>query len=209
MIWTYFIEEIKSNYETELQECIKNGFDPFYHAANWNHFKDRIVKSFTDFPGTPERKHKFQTEIDDMIASMKPEVEQWLEYYKKHNGNGAYDGWLERFWIEEKLDEETEEYYYMMRMYEKFIKEGVIENYYYTETSDRMRQQFLNKWHQRYNYPYRKDEDEYLYVGQKGVPGNFYFGYGDFYEPVDNPQKSAWWRLVSQVLQENSKVILK
>lgn len=203
MLWKEFLVKVKDDFETELQECIVNGFNPYCHAANWNYLKDRITKYFANPPEPLENEYdgQIQTDIDNIIANIKLIVEKWLQYYKQNNEDGCYDSWLDRFWIEEKPDKETEEKYYMTRMYEKFVKEGTIEIYHYRESAGEISQAFLNKWYQRYNCPYTEGEDEYLYIGQKGTPGNFYFGYGDFYEPVDSPRKSAWWKLVSQIVK--------
>lgn len=207
---TGILNHIKGNFKKELQDCIANNFNPCCHVASWNHFKDRIIRDF-------ERRlrvsggncqQQIQVQVDNMLGEIKITVEQWQEYYKQHNEDGCYDSWLERFWIEEKPDEETEERYYMARMYEKFVKEGIIEIYYYTDSSNEIDQKFLNKWYQKYNCPYTEEEDEYLYIGQKEMLGNFYFGYGDFYEPIDSPRKSAWWNLVSHVLEQNKQMFL-
>lgn len=194
------IKQVRKKYKKELQDCIANGFNPLCHAANWDHLKSRIISDFGDDQNVGCE--QLQSEIVRMLCDMKCIVEKWLEYYKQHNVDGCYDSWLERFWIEEKPDTETEEKYYMMRMYEKFVQEGIIEIYYYIDTPySEIKQKFLNKWYQKYNRSYEKEEDEYLYIGRKGIPGDFYFGYGDFYEPIDSPRKSAWWKLVSHVLE--------
>lgn len=202
-MWEELFNQIRKNFKEELQDCIKDNLDPCCHAANWNHFKDRIVRELEGvLKSLQNENHKqIQAEMDNILLDMQLTVGKWLEYYKQHNENGCYDSWLERFWIEEKPDEETEEKYYMARTYEKLVKEGIIEIYYYTDSSDEIGQNFLNKWYQKYNCPYTEEEDEYLYIGQKGMLGDFYFGYGDFYEPIDNPRKSAWWKLVSYVLE--------
>lgn len=210
MTWKEFTDKAKDTFETELQCCIVNEFNPCCHAANWNHLKDRIAKYFANPPELLEDEYdeQIQTDIDNMIASMKTIAEQWLEYYRKCNENGRYESWIERFWMEEKPDREKEEEYYMARIYERFVMEGAIEIYYYTKTSDEVGQKFLNKWYQQNNCPYTEGEDEYLYIGQTGTTGNFYFGYGDFYEPVSNPRQSAWWNLVSRMISEKSSVTL-
>ncbi|MCI8507260.1 MAG: hypothetical protein HFJ06_01660 [Lachnospiraceae bacterium] len=203
MKWKECIDKAKDDFQTELQECIAKKCNPLCHAANWRHLQDRMVQYITGLAGSLEDKsdQQIQAEIHNMFINMKPVVKQWLEYYKKHNEDGCYDSWLERFWIEEKPDKETEQRYYMARMYEKFVQKGIIEIYYYSDSSDEKRQMFLNKWSQQYNRPYAEEEDEYLYIGQKGMPGDFYYGYADFYEPVDNPRESAWWNLISHALE--------
>ncbi len=205
-MWEEPLNQIRTNFEKELQDCIKDNIDPYCHAANWNHFKGRVVRELGSvLKSLQNENHKqIQAEMDNILRNMKFTVEQWLGYYKQHNEDGCYDSWLERFWIEEKPDEETEEKYYMARIYEKFVKEEIIEIYYFRFASDKTRRAFLNKWYQKYGFHYSENEELDLYIGQKGKTGEFYENIGDFFEPVDSPKESDWWQLVKNILQDTN-----
>ena len=123
----------------------------------------------------------------------------------KHNKDGFYDAWIEIFWTEEKPDAETEEYYYMNRMYEKFLRDGIIEYYDYQYSSEEGKEAFLQKWNLEYGVPYSENEEISLYIGQRGKLGKFYECLVDFYMPQDSPRESDWWKLISKIIEkENS-----
>lgn len=207
MTWKDFIEQIKGNYKAELQDCITHKWNPCYHAANWNHLKARIIKSiesvaynFSDSLKDKDGKW-FQAEIDNVITDIHSTVEEWLEYYGKHDKDGFYESWIECFWTEEIPDADKEEFYYMKRMYEKFLENKIIE-VYYSDIPGEGQKNFLSKWYQRYDVKYSENEELCIYIGQKGKPGKFYECVGDFYEPVDSPRESDWWKLVSKIIVE-------
>lgn len=206
MIWKEFTELVRIDYETELRDCIAYEFNPCWYAANWNHLKARIAGSFVNLPDSLkcENNERIQTEIDKVISDMQPKVENWLAYYKKHNKDGFYNAWIEIFWTEEKPDAETEEYYYMNRMYEKFLRDGIIEYYDYQYSSEEGKEAFLQKWNLEYGVSYSENEEISLYIGQRGKLGKFYECLVDFYMPQDSPRESDWWKLVSQIIEEES-----
>lgn len=206
MKWNEFTDLVKADFENELQDCIAHEWNPCYHAANWNHLKARIAGQYAYLPDSlkGEKHERIQTEIDKVILEIQPKVENWLAYYNKYNKDGFYDSWIEIFWTEEKPDAETEEYYYMNRMYEKYLESGIIEIYDYRYSSDEEKEAFLQKWNLEYGVPYSENEEMSLYIGQKGKQGKFYECLIDFYMPQDSPKESDWWKLVSQIIKEDS-----
>lgn len=207
MTWKDFTEQIKGNYKAELQDCITHKWNPCYHVANWKHLKARIIGNIESaaYNFSDSLKDKdgewLQAEIDNVISDIHSIIEEWLEYYKQHDKDGFYESWIECFWTEEMPDAETEEYYYMNRMYEKFLENKIIE-VYYSDIPGEGQKNFLSKWYQRYHVQYSGDEELCIYIGQKGNPGKFYECIGDFYEPVDSPRESDWWKLVSKIIEE-------
>ena len=206
MEWSEFTDLIRTDFENELQECIVHKWNPYYHAANWNHLKSRIAGQYASLPGSLAcgDYKRIQAEIDKVISDIKPVVEKWLAYYNNYNKDGFYDSWIETFWTEERPDAKTEEYYYMHRMYEKCLMNGLIEIYDYQYASDEEKEAFLQKWNLKYDVPYSEKEEISLYIGQKGKLGKFYEGISDFFDSQASPKESDWWKLVCQLIKENN-----
>ena len=193
------VNEISMNLINELNDCILYGWNPCYHAANWKHLCARMISQCVLDLKNDSFENK-QKEMIQVLSGMKPKVEKWLLYYKSHSDDGFYDAWIEKFWLDDIPDKETENYYFMHRMYEKYLSANTIEIYDYSYSADK--DVFLEKWNLKYNIPYQENDEKTLYIGQKGKLGNFYEGISDFFEPQTSPEESDWWKLVSQVIKD-------
>lgn len=185
----------KADFIKELQEYADSRY-PTCHAVSWSH----IVEIRLGISQKTIMDARIQEEIDRTLAELKPIVKKWLEYYIQNNDDGIYDAWLEQFWDSGCPDDRTIKESYIIRLYEKYLKNGIIEEYYYGHAPEEIRKGFLNKWFQRYSVPYDRDNELNLYIGQRGKVGKFYCGHDEFFEPLAEPEKSDCWKLIKQIL---------
>ena len=174
------------DWKKELEECMQNGWNPYYYAANWQHWQSRMIALYMQ---------RAKREIE----SSKEWILQWLKYYQEKDEDKFYYSWIENFWNGEEPDEEEKEYCYMCRAYDKALQDGLIELYEYPY----FKEEFLNKWNMIEKNSYNPDDDLCVYVGRKNIDGKFYECFQDFFMP-DTPRESDWWKLMNQILDDRT-----